>query len=154
MMRRKVHSLWHSIENLHEVLRARADSINISRLQIDRHANFPDGYSSKVLSPQPTKKLSIEGICKLAPALGLDLALVENETYLLRIRSRSPPRDSSHAKHAGTVHIVFSKRHMLKNSKKGGQNSRKYVSKRRATMLARKAANTHWDRVRKERGNT
>lgn len=150
-MRRKVHAVWHSIEALHQILRERADQINISREQIDRHAYFPGGYASKLLAPRPLKRLSIESVCKLAPALGLDLALVENPAYMVRITSRSPVRDSSHAAHAGTVTIVFSKRQMLKNSKKGGHNSRKYMSRRQARVLARKAVNTYWDRVRAKR---
>jgi hypothetical protein len=133
-----------SLEGLQATLRERAEAIGISREQIDRHAGFTSGYSSKVLAPAPMKRLSVESACQLAPALGLDLALVENADYLARIRSRSPLREANHALHAGAVQFNFSFRYLRQIAKKGGQNSRKYMSPRQAKKLAQRAANARW----------
>jgi transcriptional regulator with XRE-family HTH domain len=139
-----VAAVWRSVDELHQALRERAASINISREEINRHAGFTAGYVHKLLAPTPSKNLSVEGLCRLAPALGLDLALVVNPTYMERIAERSPPREASHAKHAGTVRIVFSMKHMRKIRRKGGENSRRYMSRRQAKILARRAAAARW----------
>jgi hypothetical protein len=45
---------------------------------------------------------------------------------------------------AGSVQVVLTGRFMQKIRKKGGENSRKYMSKRLATQLARRAAAVRW----------
>jgi hypothetical protein len=44
--------------DLHAAMRARADQLQLSRLTIDRLANLPAGYASRVLSPARRKGLS------------------------------------------------------------------------------------------------
>jgi hypothetical protein len=134
--------IWCSVEALLLALRAQADSINISRLEIDRHAGFPDGYSAKLLAPRPSKQLSLAGICKLCPALAFDLALVPNAAYLERITALSPQRDVRHTQHAAV--IQFSARHFRKIGRLGGLNSRKRMTRRQASALGRKASAARW----------
>jgi hypothetical protein len=133
---------------LHDALRARAEVVNVSRLELDRHAGFTGGYAAKVLSPNPAKRLSVESACALAAALGLDVVLIENAEGLARVTSRSPPREASRAKHAGTVQMIFSMKHIRQIARKGGQNSRAYLPRREATRLAKKAARARWDKVK------
>lgn len=132
-------------DSLHHALRARAEVVNVSRLELDRHGGFASGYSAKILAPRPLKRLSIESACALANALGCQIVLIEDADLLERITSLSPPRDPGHANHAGAVHLTFSLRHLRKIARIGGQNSRKYMSRREAKMLARKASAARWN---------
>jgi hypothetical protein len=135
------------LDGLHDALRARAEVVNVSRLELDRHAGLASGYSGKVLSPMPVKRLTVETACQLAAALGCDLALIENPERLERIKTRSPQREPGHAKHAGAVQFQFSFRYLRQIAKKGGQNSRAYMSRREAKILARKASAARWSKA-------
>jgi hypothetical protein len=75
--------------------------------------------------------------------LGVRLQMIEDPNTLARYGDRLPKRQESRV-HAATVHFALSGRHMRKIRRKGGQNSRKYVSARRARALARKAARARW----------
>jgi hypothetical protein len=132
------------LDDLQDALRRRAEYVNVSRLELDRHSGLASGYSSKVLSPMPVKLLSVDSACALAAALGLDVVLIENRERLQRVWSRSPQRESNHANHSAVVHLTFSRRHMIKIGKAGGANSRKNMTRREAKMLARKAASARW----------
>jgi hypothetical protein len=75
------------------------------------------------------------------PALAIKLVAVEDEEALARLKSSSKvrKRQSKHTVHAGTVEFRFSRRYMKKLQKRGGQNSWRYMSRERATELARHA---------------
>ena len=132
-----------SYDDLHQLMRARADELNISRLDLDRGASLCSGHVSKILSPQKIKSASWETLSFLLPALGAALVLVEDLESLEQIRKRFPERHASAIRN-GAVHFVFSRRHMRKIARKGGANSRKNMSPRQRRALARKAAMARW----------
>jgi hypothetical protein len=46
-----------SYEQLHAILRERANTLALSRLELDAISGLQPGYSAKILSPRPIKKL-------------------------------------------------------------------------------------------------
>jgi general stress protein YciG len=132
------------LDDLYTAFRARAEAINVSRKQIDILAGFTDGYASKALSPRPSKRLSVDSVFSMAAALGCELALVESPEAMEQISRRGFTRNANLAKHAGTVHFIFSKRHMRSIQRKGGKNSRANLSPEQASELGRKAAQARW----------
>jgi hypothetical protein len=97
------------------------------------------------------KRLGIGTLGPVLGVLGVRLIMVEDSEALKTYGARIPARNES-CVHAGTVNIVFSRRHLRAIQKKGGRNSRLYMSKRQASALARKAVKARWAK-RKQNGH-
>jgi hypothetical protein len=78
--------------DLHRLLRARAEQLDVSRLVLDEIAGLQSGYSSTLLAPRPRKRLGHMSLGAMLGALGLALVVVEDAAQLARIRSRLVPR--------------------------------------------------------------
>jgi hypothetical protein len=129
-----------SYADLHRLMRVRADELQLSRLTIDRLAGLPSGYASKVLAPKPARGLSDRNLLGfMLPALGMKLVAVEDDEILAIIRGKADKRDNTKTSHSAVVSFSLSKRFLRKIGRKGGANSRKYLSRERVTELARKA---------------
>jgi hypothetical protein len=128
-----------TIAELQSLLRARAEQLQISREQLDDLAGLAKGYASKLLAPSPVKKIGLVTMPALLGALGLKLVLVDDPEQRARIAERFTPRNPAYAAHAGTVTVIFSRRHMRQIQKRGGRNSRKYMTREEASWLASKA---------------
>ena len=83
--------------DLHIALRARAETLSISRLTIDEIAGLSAGYSSKVLATEPLKGLTLDTAALIAPAMGLALALIETPESVARVQRRWTKRQSQKA---------------------------------------------------------
>ena len=73
-------------------LRARRDELNISHETIDAIALYADGYTSKLLAPEPMKGLGHISLPSLLEALGCALVLVEDSAAVERMRGKWTPR--------------------------------------------------------------
>jgi hypothetical protein len=135
----RVLGAFSDLRELQVLMRARADELQISREQIDEIAGFTPGYASKVLAPRPIKKMGELSIRLLLGALAIDLIAVDNAKQRERVVSRRTERHSALDRHAGAVTFIFSQRHMRKIQKRGGENSRKYMTREQASRLASKA---------------
>jgi hypothetical protein len=138
---------------LQEQFRRRAEQLQVSRLAIDSLAGFTGGLASKLLAPSPSKHLGWEYLGGLCAALGMAWLPVESpqdlEEVMRRIADgRIEKRRAEKAKHSGVVHQTFSLRFMRKIGRKGGANSRMFMSRRKATRIGRKAAMKRWARRR------
>jgi hypothetical protein len=132
---------------VHELLRARADELGLSREVIDELAGVQPGYSAKLLSPVPIRRASLETLLLLIQALGLGLVVVEDRAALERLRDRAQPRSrvgGASLMHSGTVQFKFSRRHFRRIGRKGGRNSRKGMGPEEASRLGRRAALARW----------
>jgi hypothetical protein len=81
-----------------ETCRARADELGISRLEIDRLAGLPDGYSAKLLGKgNSTKKKKARlwpiGLEGMLAVLGLRMLLIEDEAATARTLAHRTPVD-------------------------------------------------------------
>ncbi|MPZ39839.1 MAG: hypothetical protein GEU95_17620 [Rhizobiales bacterium] len=81
----------HEYLDLHQVMRARAEYLQISRTTIDTIAGVPDGYSGKLLAPSPLKCAGHKNLMPLLGALALKLVVVEDEEALAKIKRRLEP---------------------------------------------------------------
>lgn len=128
-----------SYADLHELMRARADELEISRQAIDQLARLQPGYAGKLLSPRPMRRLTDETLGFVLPALGMRLVLVEDLESLEQIKARASKRNNGCTSHASTVRYTISRRELRRRQRKGGKNSRAYLSKSKVRQLARKA---------------
>ena len=65
-------------DGLWGAVRARADELGISRLELDFHANLQDGYSAKILGPSQIKSLGTKSLGGILRGTGTYLVLVED----------------------------------------------------------------------------
>ncbi len=122
-------------------MRARAVEIGISREVLDEISGLPDGYSSKLLAPRPIKHMGDLAMGEALPVLGMKLVAIEDLEALKRTlaHSKYKKRNTSWDKHNVAVSYQLSRRFLRRIGRKGGKNSRKYMTRERATELARKA---------------
>jgi general stress protein YciG len=128
--------------DLHRLMRERAVAIGISREVLDDLSGLPDGYSGKLLSPNPIKKMGDLALAEVLPVLGMRLVAVEDPAALEKTLSHSKYKRRNTAwdgQHNAAVSFQLSKRFFRRIGRKGGENSRKYMTRERATEIARKA---------------
>jgi hypothetical protein len=82
-----------SYDDLHQLLRARAEELNVSRSTLDDAAGFTPGHASKLLSPTPIKKLGAVTMGLMLQVLGLQLIAVEDAEALRRIKGKLVKRE-------------------------------------------------------------
>jgi len=79
--------------DLHSALRARAESLDLSRESPDHLSGLHSGYSAKILAPNPIRNLGRVSLGALLGALGVKLVLTEDPAVLEKIRPRSTKRE-------------------------------------------------------------
>jgi hypothetical protein len=79
-----------------ETCRQRADELGISRLELDRLAGLPTGYSGKLLGKgngEKKKRMWPIGLEAMIGALGMKLLLIEDEAATARTLALRTPVD-------------------------------------------------------------
>jgi hypothetical protein len=78
-----------------DAIRRRKDELNVSFEILDAVSGLQSGYSAKLLSPRPVKRLGEVSLAALLGALGLRLVVRPDPDALSRVRSRLVPRQAS-----------------------------------------------------------
>lgn len=88
-------------KELHAAIRARAESLKVSRDTLDERTGLQTGYSAKLLGPVPIKNFGATSLGPMLAALGVALVLIEDPETFARITAKMPKRDESraHASH-------------------------------------------------------
>jgi hypothetical protein len=128
--------------------RAAERKIGLSGAAAAQVAGLPVGYLQKILSPIPKSRKNVRrlGVASLGPtlgALGVKLLVVEDLEAVARFSERIPPRQEKAVRNA-VVQVHLSRRFLSKIGAVGGANSRKFVGKRKARAMARRAAAARW----------
>jgi hypothetical protein len=76
-----------------EAIRDRTVDLQISRLEIDRIAGLPIGFSGKALSRNPVKRIGLASLGPLLETLGLIVMIVEDPAARDRTLARRAPVD-------------------------------------------------------------
>lgn len=148
---------------LYALLRIVAEKRNIARRTIDDIAEFPIGYTEKLLAQVPQKRMSIDSLFPLAWALGIRFVAVDDPSNLARIADLlngrriervSACRASMRVKTASVLkkhaaNIVKGDRKKLTSL--GGKARAASLTPKRRRAIARHAANTRHKRERAER---
>ena len=77
-----------------DAIRERTVELEISRLEIDRIAGLPVGYSGKLLSRNPKKRVGMHSLGPLLETLGLIVMIVEDPAARDRTLARRTPVES------------------------------------------------------------
>jgi hypothetical protein len=140
-----VGEVW-SYEDLHRIMRERANELKLSRESIDAIAGLQPGYAAKLLSPRPIEKLGALSKSLVLPVLGIKVVVMVDEQKARDLQGRingSTMRES-HMRSQAVHKIVHTHRRLRQWGRKGGTNSRAKMSRKRASELGRLAALARW----------
>jgi len=124
-------------------LRARAEELRLSRATIDQVAGLPSGYSGKILGIKQVRRLNLISLGPVLGALGIKLVMVEDAAALRDFGGRSNKRHENRVRN-NVVNIFRNRSEFSAMGKIGGKNSRKYMDKKTASELGRKAIKARW----------
>lgn len=139
-----------SYSDLHQIMRARADALEITRDALDELAGLQTGYSGKVLAPRPMKRIMKREadmvLAVMLPVLGMKLVAVVDEQALERFKSRRVKRKLPSILPT-TLHISFSRKELKKRQRNGAK--KRWVGKTKEQRAAhmRMMARKRWDKA-------
>jgi hypothetical protein len=137
----EVLATFHDGCSLQLALRQVREARGISLETLDEIAGLPKGYSSKVLAPRGSRKVTLQSLGWLLAGLGAQCQIVDDADMLRQINGRMVPRDNKVVRN-GAVTITLSRRFLSQTGRKGAQvrNARRM----RRKEAARKAALARW----------
>ena len=127
--------------DLHEIMRARADELQLTREGIDAMSGLQNGYASKVLAPDPSKGVGPIVWRLMLPVLGMKIVAVVDEEALERITKKGPKRRIPAVSQARAWHFQLSTKELKRRARKGGS-----VKSSAKTAAARRNARKRWEK--------
>jgi hypothetical protein len=147
--------------------------IAITSPEVAMMANLPEAYIAKLLSVHPIRRIGMISLGPLLSVLGVKLLMVEDRETIERMNRLAiykfgkplQPRNEGCVHNGAAIAFKFSRAYMQKIGKKGAQvrwkaerkiraaavkggtNSRKNMTPRQASELARKAILARWAKV-------
>ena len=115
-------------EELQQALRAWADELNVSRATIDQRSGLQEGYSAKILSPNPQKNLGRVTLPLLLGALGCVLILAADEAQVKRINERVTKRNLKMVHNRPAANIILVADYLHKIARAGGRAQKQKVT--------------------------
>ena len=117
-------------------LRARVNELGINGQRFDAFAGLPDGYLSKLIGPNPVRRIGMVSMGPLFDALGISALLIENGEHTARLRKRLKPNNQSFRR-ATYTSLVITDRKWREIQKIGRQARWKRLSKRQRSEIMR-----------------
>jgi hypothetical protein len=140
----KVLAICHDYDDLTRALADRIYALNTSQEATAELSGLPSRYLGKILGPRPVRSLGRISFGPLLASLGLQILVAEDPEALKRVENRIIPRKKRPAMRSVAVHLQLSCKFLREIGRKGGINSRRYMSARKASSLGRRAANARW----------
>ena len=140
-----------SYDDLVQVLRDRADELNVSRLTIDDAAGLSLGHASRLLSPRPRQKiLGQVSLGLVLGALGVKLMAVEDREALARIAPKLVKREVFVPIQAVKVgrgkRRLVSKKFLRRIARMGGVARMEKLTAKQRSQHGRAAVRARWAR--------
>jgi hypothetical protein len=125
--------LIHDERELIAAIRARLVELNITYSALDLAALLPDGYTSKLLAPEPMKHMGGLVLWSVLGTLGYRIALVHDEELLARFRARLTPRERAPQASGRAPPVTYALTHQFlrKIGRLGAAKSHAVASKKR-----------------------
>jgi hypothetical protein len=117
-------------------LRARVNELGINGQRFDAFAGLPDGYLSKLIGPNPVRRIGMISMGPLFDALGIRAVLIENGDYTKRLLNRLKPNNQSFRR-ATYTSLVITDRKWREIQKIGRQARWKRLTKRQRSEIMR-----------------
>jgi hypothetical protein len=138
--------------DLLKAMRAQVANLNINYATLDDLAGYTSTYSTKILAELPARHFTPQSLDAYLGALCIDLIAVHNpekfaklqEKYGNKLEQRQSPSLKPKRMRGNTVVIRFSQRRLKNMQRKGGRNSRKYLTPEAASELGKRASMARW----------
>jgi hypothetical protein len=138
---RAAHGFFWDYQSLLAALRECRERRDLSCERLDEIAGLPKGLSSKVLSPNSERKITLQNLTWILAGLGVRCQLVDDADLLRQINGRLVARNPGVVRN-GAVHIVLSRRFFSKIGRKGA--AARNAQRKRRSEIGRKAALARW----------
>ena len=135
-------------EQLLAVLRRRVEELELSHENLDGLVGWSPGYSGKLLSNPPTKRLGHFCLFLLLDALALDVLLIESPERLERLKHRHVQRRRPVILRRPRI-TVFTPDMLRVNGAKGARARNLKLSSKRKKALALRAIRARWAKHRR-----
>ena len=136
-------------EQLLRVLRARVEELELSHESLDALVGWAPGYSGKLLSNPPLKRLGHFCLFLLLETLALDVLLVENPLRLERLKNRHVQRRRPVILRRPRI-TLFTPDMLRVNGVKGARARNLKLSPKRRKALALRAIRARWAKHRRD----
>ena len=133
-----------TMQDLHAVMRARAQELRVTRESIGEAALLPMRYANRLLAPTAANRIGPMAMAGLMEALQFELVAVRRTDVPKRITDKLEKHRVT-VSERGIRHVrTFSKRKLRANAKKGGRARALKLSKRALRKSAQKAGLARW----------
>jgi hypothetical protein len=137
---------WHDYAGLRAALNEWRERRNISFDTLDRLAGTPERFSSKTFGPHAARRVTMDTLLDYLASLAIKGTLEHDPAAFAELQHRLQARNTSQVRN-NVVHIVRTKRDFRDMGRIGGANSRKYMTRKAARKLGKKAAAARWAKV-------
>jgi hypothetical protein len=120
-----------SYEQMLDALRQRVNELQIHGQRFDDFAGLPVGYLSKLIGPNPVRRIGMSSFEPLLAGLGLRCLFVEDPEGTQRLKSRLKPRNASYVRAMPADAGITLTARMLKRIRRLGEFSGAYIKMHR-----------------------
>jgi hypothetical protein len=118
-------------------IRNRVNELAVNGQRFDAFAGLPDRYLSKLISPNPIRRIGMVSMGPLFNALGISAVLIENAEQTKRLRNRLKPNNQSYARRTSLYVNGITARKWARIQKIGRQARWKRLTKRQRSEIMR-----------------
>jgi hypothetical protein len=128
-----------------DAIRARVNELRVHRESLDQHCGLAIGYTSKLVSIRPVRRLGMVSWGPLINGLGLKCQFIEDPKATALVRSRVKQSNPSYQRTMpAAASILFTARMLKRIRRLGGQARMARLTPEQRRKLARKAALARW----------
>jgi hypothetical protein len=102
----RIVATFDSYAGMLEAIRARVTELQIHGERFDHYSGLPDGYLSKLIGANPTRKLGMQSFAPVLNGLGLKCQFVEDQAATQRLKNHVAPRNNSYPRATYTLRVV------------------------------------------------
>jgi hypothetical protein len=126
-------------------IRERVNELRPHLESLDQHCGLATGYTSKLISMRPVRRLGMVSWGPLITGLGLRAQFIEDPTATALLRSRVKQSNPSYQRTMpAAASILFTARMLKRIRRLGGQARMAQLTSKERRELARKAALARW----------
>jgi hypothetical protein len=128
-----------------DAIRERVNELRPHLESLDAHCGLATGYTSKLISMRPVRRLGQVSWGPLITGLGLRCQFIENPETTALLRSRVRQSNPSYQRTMpAAASLVFTPRMLKRIRRLGGQARMAQLTAKERSALARKAALARW----------
>jgi hypothetical protein len=143
--RDRIVATFNDYPGMMQALRERVKELGVHGESLDEFCGLSRGYSSKLVSLRPPRRLGMVSWGPLVCGLGLRMQFIEDAEATALVRSRVKQANPSYVRiMPAAASIIFTARMLKRIRRLGGQARMARLTAKERSKLARKAALARW----------